>query len=87
MCFGEEREMIRLHDLCSRGMTGSQALVELLNPLPGLSLLRQRPAPQERTACPPERKALFCREANGGFGALLGSTYFAAELMENSRTT
>src|SRR6266481_4296174 len=62
---------------------GSQALVHLLDPFLRLSLLlHQRPATEDRTERPPVRKALFCGEADGGFGTLLGGTSLAAELIE-----
>ena len=66
-------------------MQGQQALAELLDSLPGLSMVRQRPAAQDRTDRPPVRKSLFRGEGNGGFGALLGGTSLAAELMDHGR--
>src|SRR5713101_6849887 len=66
-------------------MIGHQALLDLLAPLPSLSLLRQRPAAQDRTTCTPVWESLFGGEDNGGFGALLGGTPFPAELMEHRR--
>src|SRR4029453_4134226 len=44
--------------------------------------MRQRPTVQQRTHRPPVRKSLFCGEAEGGFGTLLGSLPLPAELME-----
>src|SRR5215831_2939627 len=74
--FGEKRQKIGLIYLCSRGTKGSQALGELLDPFLGLScLLRQSPATHERTSRYPLRKALFLREKDGGFGAVLGETH------------
>ena len=48
-----------------------------------LSLVRQRPAAQDRTVRHPVRKSLFRGEADGGFGTLLGRTPLTAELMEH----
>src|SRR5215471_20782774 len=47
-----------------------------------LSLVRQRPATQDRTECHPLRKSLLHGEADGGFCAFLGSTHLATQLME-----
>src|SRR5215472_43051 len=41
------------------------------------------PSEQDRTVRFPEQKSLFHSEAHGGFGALLGDTSLAAELMEH----
>ena len=55
----------------------------LLNPFLRLScLLRQRPATEDRTERPPERKSLFPSKTDGGFGVLLGGTSLPAHLME-----
>src|SRR6266705_2720132 len=61
---------------------GYQALVHLLDPFLGLSLVRQRPATQESTTRPPERKPLIRGDADGGFRVLLGGMPLTAQLME-----
>src|SRR5262245_8325980 len=82
ICLGEQRQKIRSPFLCSCGTPGCQALVELLNPFLRLSLLRQRPAVQERTGCHPGWKSLFRGETDSGFRSLLGRTHLPTELME-----
>src|SRR5438270_3559149 len=52
-----------------------------------LSLLGESPTVQDRTERHKLRKSLCRREADGGCGARLGRTHFAAQLMENRRTT
>src|SRR5215467_2091437 len=66
---------------------GSQALVHLLDPFLRLSLVRECPATYDRTDCHPIRKTLFLRKAHRGFGAFLGPTRLATELMAYRRTT
>src|SRR5437773_3576116 len=67
---GEERQKIWPQYLCSCGTKGYQALMDLLDPLLGLSLVRQRPAVQDRTVRPPVRKSRFRGEAGDSLGAL-----------------
>src|SRR5438445_65876 len=83
MCLSEKRKVIRLIYLCSCGTKGSQALLDLLDPFPGLSLLCQCPAAQNSTHRPPVRKSLVRGKADGGFCTILGETYLAAELMDH----
>src|SRR5262245_17676554 len=85
MDISEECEKMWSSKLRSCHPKGSQALMELLDPILRLSLLCRRPAAQDRTYRLPERKTLFLREADGSFGAFLGSTHLATELMEHSR--
>src|SRR5439155_25801800 len=47
--------------------------------------MSQRPAPQDSSTRPPERKALFRGKTDGGFGTFLGSIPLATELMEYGR--
>src|SRR5215470_11990596 len=61
---------------------GSQALGHLLDTFLHLSLLYQCPATQDNTTRPPLRKPLFRGKADGGFGAFLGDTHLATELMQ-----
>src|SRR2546425_1004956 len=82
MCFSKKCQKIRLHDLCACGTIVRQALLELLDSFLRPSLLCEPPAAQARTCRPPLRKPLFCREANGSFGTLLGGTSLVAELVE-----
>src|SRR5262249_28412418 len=56
-------------------------------PFPRLSMARQCPATQDRPSRRPERKALFRREDDGGFGTLLGNMLLTTELMEYRCTT
>src|SRR5262249_44695602 len=58
-------------------------LVELLDPFLALSLECQCPAVQRSTVCHPMRKSLLLRETDGGFGASLGATHLATELMKH----
>src|SRR5437867_6995669 len=55
ICLGKERQKIQPRYLYSSDMQGYQALAELLDPLLGLSLMRQRPAAQDRTQRHKER--------------------------------
>src|SRR5215510_3698659 len=82
MCFGEECEPIRSSPLCSCGTMGSQALHDLRDSFLSPSLLRQPPAPQDRTTRPPVRKPLIRSDADGGFRILLGGMPLTAQLME-----
>src|SRR5207302_6667313 len=84
--FREERQKIGPIDRCARGTKGSQALVELRHPIPGLVLLCQCPTAQQRTDCHPVRKTLCHSQADDGFGAFQGETPLAAELMAYRRT-
>src|SRR5215471_5430536 len=83
MCFCEERQKIRSSYLSSRGTIGCQALGDLLDACLRLSLMRERPAMQESTTRPPERKPLRRGDADGGFRVLLGGLHLATELMEH----
>jgi len=62
---------------------GYEALVQLLDSFLRLSLVRQCPAVQYRTKRHPVWKSLFFREEGGSFGAFLGGTPLAAQLMEH----
>src|SRR5437867_9179214 len=66
---------------------GYQALVHLLDPFLSLSLVRERPAVQDRTIRSPVRETLFRGKTDGGFGTLVGSTHLTAELMEGGSST
>src|SRR2546427_269042 len=70
ICLSEERQNSRSPELCSCGTPSSHALVHLLDPFFDLSLLRQRPAPQERTSRHPVLKSLFLGEADSSFSTL-----------------
>src|SRR5262245_21360008 len=86
MCLGEERQPIRSPSLCACSPKGDHALRDLLNPLTGLSLLRQCPASQTHTHRLPLQKSLLRGKPDGGFSAFLGYPPLAAELMEYRRT-
>src|SRR5262249_32395535 len=62
---------------------GCQALVDLLDACLCLALMRERPAMQESTTRPPERKTLRRGDADGGFRVLLGGMHLTTELMEH----
>src|SRR5262245_1842752 len=87
MSVGEERQVIRSCYLCPGGTQGAQTLLEVLDPVLRLSLVCQRPAVQHSTSRPQLRKSLFLRQAHRGFGAFLGATLLAAQLMEDRCTT
>src|SRR5262245_49152251 len=87
MCFGEEREPIRSHHLCACSPKGSRTLDNLLDPCLRLSLLCECPAAQDRTLRYPDRKTLFRGKGDCRFGAFLGATHLAAELMKHSSST
>jgi hypothetical protein len=61
--------------------------VYLRDPFLRLSLVCQRPAAQDHTTRHPEWKALVRGQADESFGALLGRTPLAAELMSHHGTT
>src|SRR5262245_4987622 len=82
MGFREQREQIRLPELCCCGTKSSQTLLALLDPFLRLCLVRQCPGTQDRTVGPPVRKSLVRGEADSGFGILLGGLPRAAQLME-----
>jgi hypothetical protein len=52
-------------------------------PVLRLPLLREGPTMPRRTYHDLEQKSLLCREVHCGFGVLVCSTYFTAELMEH----
>src|SRR5215475_13449183 len=62
-------------------------MVNLRDPFLRPSLVCQRPATEDRTERSPVRNALFCGEADGGFGAFLGETFLTTELMEHGSST
>src|SRR5438105_9725038 len=57
-------------------------MADLLDPLPGLSLLCQRPAVQDRTDCLPEWKSLLHGEGESSFRTLLSRLPLQTILME-----
>jgi hypothetical protein len=64
-------------------MQGYQALSEILDPLLGLFLVRQRSAAQQSTERSKERQSLFRGEAHNGFSALLDCLHLPAVLMDH----
>src|SRR6266851_5689740 len=61
---GHQSQKLRPHHLSSDGSISSQALAYLSDSFISLSLLCQRPAPQDGPPCQPERKPLLVRESN-----------------------
>src|SRR5215813_14177839 len=57
--------------------------MDLLDPLPALSLVCQRPAVQHRTERHPVWKALLGGEGDHSYGALLDSLPLATKLIEH----
>src|SRR5262249_16382184 len=87
MDISEECEKIQSHLLSACGTMGSQALLELRDPVLRLSLLRQCPAEYDSTVRHPEGKALFLRQGRGGFSALLSSPPFTAKVIKHRSDT
>ena len=79
---GQQGKKIRSVQLCPRCPPGNQTLAYLDNPLLPLSLLGQRPAPQDHSVRQPKRKPLLGRECNGRLCPLPGCLPLPAVLME-----
>src|SRR5262249_53155202 len=81
---GEERKKPRPSQLCPCSLVSSEPLTDLLNPLPSVSVVGQRPAPCNPPHSQPVWEQLLARECKRRLGPLVGCRHIPAELMERS---